>query len=301
MTFRLENPIGTGLIAAFLLCAVVPGAVRAEDTETPAAAPAPTVPAAAAPLPLPPRPLAARLPAAGGAAGRSGEVIRGQLRPQRHTVLAAGMAGRLISVSVEQGKRVEAGDELARFDCAALEAEQAIATARLAGADVKFKVNMRLAKMQNVSGLDLEVSRAELAASHAELKRVNVRLANCVVTAPFAGTVVEKNAQAFQYLAEGAALLRLMDTQALEIEAVVPSTWLPGLAAGAPFRIRLDETGTDVAAAIDRTTGEVDSVSQTVRLIGRLVDPPDGLMPGMSGVVTLPRQPASPAAAPNAP
>ncbi|WP_337997989.1 efflux RND transporter periplasmic adaptor subunit [Oleispirillum naphthae] len=280
------------LLRAVIVLAAVCGLPGGACAETPALAGGTVAPDA--PLPVPPVAHPAGLtPYPSGfsgtaAAERPGNAIRGQIRPRHHTILAAGMAGRLESIPVEPGKTVVKGMELARFDCAAVTASHNVAKARAEAAAAKFHVNERLSRMQNVSGLDLELSRAELAIANAEISRIVAVERNCAIKAPFAGVVTEKAVQAFQYVAEGTPLLRLVDTRGLQVEAAVPSLWIDSLKPGSRFAIRIDETGAVVAGEIERTTGEVDAVSQTVRIIGRLIDPPEGLMPGMSGMLSLP-------------
>ena len=83
-------------------------------------------------------------------------------------------------------------------------------------------------------------------------------------------------------------ILELIDTRNLEIEMVLPSLNLILFQAGKQFEFLIDETDQTVEAVIDRVVNVIDPVSQTVRVIGILTDPPDNLMPGMSGVVFFP-------------
>jgi len=211
--------------------------------------------------------------------------IRGQLRARQFTTLAASLSGKLTSFPVSQGQRVSKGQAIAVFDCQMERAEKEVATAKLGAAESKLEVNNQLAQYKNISGLDLILSKSEVAIQQAELSRIQSLLAKCSVSAPFSGIVSQKKAQAYQYMKEGEPLLELVDTSNLEVEMVIPSRWLRKLPIGTLFTIQLDEFALPVKARIDRNVGAIDPVSQTIRVIGVLVSAQPNLLPGMSGEV----------------
>lgn len=216
--------------------------------------------------------------------------VRGQLRPVQHAVLAAGMFGQLSKFPIVVGSRVKEGDLLVEFNCLAVEAEMAMSVARLSSAKTALEVNMRLAEMENISALAVEQSKAEVAVGEADLRRSEAAVDQCKIYAPFAGTVIEKFVQSHQFVAAGEPLLRLVDANNLEVEAVLPSSWLLWLKPGVTFKVRVDELGLVVDAKLTRVVDEVDPVSQTIRILGSLVAPPPELLPGMSGRLIFRRQ-----------
>lgn len=213
--------------------------------------------------------------------------IRGQLKARQFTILAANLPGKLINFPVTIGQRLSKGQTIAVFDCQIEKAEKEVAVAKLGAAQSKLQVNTQLAQYKNVSDLELTLSKADVAVQKAELNRIEAVLSKCVVTSPFAAVVSEKAAQAYQYVKEGDPLLQLVDTSHLEVEMVIPSKWLKKLVGGSQFSLKLDEFDTPVQAKIDRNVGTIDPVSQTIRVIGTLINPPAALLPGMSGEVVF--------------
>ncbi|HYD71060.1 efflux RND transporter periplasmic adaptor subunit [Azospirillum sp.] len=211
--------------------------------------------------------------------------VRAQLRARQHTTLSAGLSAVVSGFPVAEGDTVAAGAVLASLECSVQQASSALARARLTQAQAKLRVAERMTKLNAASVLEFDLSRAEVDAARAEVAAIDATLRKCEIRAPFAGTVVAKPAQAHQHVAEGTALLELVDTGSLEVEMVVPSVWLRWLREGSPFSLTLDENGRSLAAKVDRIVGRVDPVSQTIRLLGRLDAPPPGLLPGMSGFV----------------
>lgn len=213
--------------------------------------------------------------------------VRGQLRPINHTVLAAGIAGRIDVFKVVVGTQVEKGDMLLEMDCREVEAQLAISAAQIQAANSRHTVNERLADANNISLLEYDLSLAALAVARAERQKVLAQQQFCLIEAPFSGVVTNKSAQAFQHVQIGQPLLEIIDNSSLEVEAVVPSSWLSQNALDRGFTILIDETNTAHQGKFDRTAGVVDPVSQTVRLIGHLIEPPSQLIAGMSGKISL--------------
>ncbi len=228
------------------------------------------------------------LNAATPARSNQGESFRGQLRPVNFTQISAGIDAKLISFPVRAGNRVEEGEIIAEFNCAVERANSTIEQAREEAASRRVEVNERLRQLNNLSELELELSRSELDIARAEVERTSSIVSECIIRAPFSGTVTEKYVEAFQFVSRGEVLLELTDTRNLEIEMVLPSLNLLRYQPGQHFEFLIDETDQSVNALIDRVVNIIDPVSQTIRVIGTLVEPPDNLMPGMSGVVFFP-------------
>ena len=221
----------------------------------------------------------------------AGIFVRGQVKAKHHAVLSARISATLNRLSAHEGDRVKAGAPLARFDCTPLQAELLVAQTRRRAALTKLDVNQRLATANNLSKLDLALSEAEVELAKAEEQGIRAKLSRCSLSAPFSGVITEQHAQAHEYVAEGDPVFRLVNTKDLLIEMVVPSVWLGKLAIGTEFGLEVDELDRRVTAKILYIVGEVDAVSQTVRVVGKPVRAQGRLVPGMSGNVSFTFQP----------
>jgi multidrug efflux pump subunit AcrA (membrane-fusion protein) len=117
----------------------------------------------------------------------------------------------------------------------------------------------------------------------AETRSLEARCGGCKVFAPFDGRVVEKMAQVHEIAQPNQALIKIINDSKLELVLMVPSAWLPALAQGTRFKVAVDESGATLDARIVQSTGLIDPVSQSARLIGELVGPAEGVQAGMSG------------------
>ena len=215
------------------------------------------------------------------------QVIRAQLVPRSFTTLSSETAARLDRISHRAGEHFQKGETLVEFDCVTQRAQVAKARAVLKAAEKTYAVHKRLFDLKSLSGLDLEVSAAEIDKAKADLAMADAMQSKCVVEAPFAGVVVDQKAREFQYTTPGQPLLEIVDDKALELEFIVPSAWLRWLKTGYAFSVAVDETGKTYHAHVELLGGRVDPVSESIKVTGTIDGDAQDLMPGMSGRVVM--------------
>lgn len=210
---------------------------------------------------------------------------RALLVPEHEAALAAPMAGRVLEITRREGEAFAKGELLVRFDCAVLEATQRRHRAELGAARRVLDARRRLYRLSSSSELELALAESEVEKAAAQLELVQAQLADCRIEAPYAGRVERREARAYEAVAAGQPLLRVLDDRAIEIRINAPSAWLRWLQPGAAFTVAIDETGATHAARLERLNARVDAASQTIELIARFTEArPAGLLAGMSGV-----------------
>lgn len=233
------------------------------------------LPAQAAPAPAP------------VAAALDSREIRAQLAPRRYTTLAAEIGAKINRLPLAEGAAFRQGQLLVQFDCALQQAQLAKAEAALMAADTNWKGNQKLAQLNSVGQVELDVSKAEAQKAQAEVAANRTLLGKCQVTAPFAGRIAEQKAREQQYVQPGQALMEILDDSTLELEFIVPSRWLSWVRGGTAFQVSIDETGKTYPAKVQRIGARVDPVSQSVKL-NAVIDGRFGeLIAGMSGKVLM--------------
>lgn len=203
-----------------------------------------------------------------------------------HTaVLSSQIAGRVNAVPLLEGQSFKEGDLLVGFDCDLMQARVEISHATLSAEAKSLENKRKLLKLQSIG--DLEVALGEIAVRKAqgELKAARYIAEQCKILAPFPGRVVLRNVQPHETVAPGDPLLSVLDDSTLELELVLPSSWLSWLKNGHEFNVAIDETGDMVPATIERLAARVDPVSQTVNAYARFSSEAqsDFLVAGMSG------------------
>ena len=184
-----------------------------------------------------------------------------------------------------EGSAFRAGQLLVSFDCTLQQAQLRKAEADLDGAAQTLKSNQRLAELNSVGQLELDLSRSAVNKARAEVGAHQAVLGKCSVAAPFAGRVAEQKIREQQYVQPGQALLDIIDDSVLELEFLVPSRWLSWLKVGGKFEVQIDETGKRYPAKFIRIGARVDPVSQSVKVAAAIDGKFPELIAGMSGRV----------------
>jgi membrane fusion protein (multidrug efflux system) len=246
----------------------------------------PAVPARAAGSQPPAAPTAVA-PAAPATAANDPREIRAQLAPLRFTTLASEIGAKINRLPVTEGGSFRAGQVLVQFDCALQRAYLEKARAVLAGSEKTFTANRRLAELNSIGRVELELSEAEVIKNRAEVSATATMLAKCSIAAPFSGRIAEQKAREQQFVQPGQALLEIIDDSVLELEFIVPSRWLAWLKPGHTFKVAIDEVGKTFPAKVQRIGARVDPVSQSVKLTATIDGRFPELVAGMSGRVTM--------------
>ena len=213
--------------------------------------------------------------------------IRAQLSPRRFTTLAAEIGAKVNRLPVQEGGAFHAGQTLVQFDCALQRAQFDRARAVLSGADKTWTANKRLAELNSIGKVEVDLSESEVIKNRAEVNGSAAVLGKCAIAAPFAGRVAEQKVREQQYVQPGQALLEIIDDSVLELEFIVPSRWLAWLKPGHVFQVAIDEVGKSFPAKVQRIGARVDPVSQSVKLVAAIDGKFPQLIAGMSGRVTM--------------
>ena len=202
--------------------------------------------------------------------------------------IGAEINARITKLPAREGDRFKTGDVLVQFDCRKLDAEHDAAVAAFEGHRAAFENASEMAKFQAAGSLSVEQARYEMQRAEAEARGLAARRDGCTVVAPFDGRVTEKIAQVYEIAQPNQPLIKIINEGKLELVLIVPSNWLVHLPQGSEFSVEVDETQEIYKARIVQSTGLIDPVSQTARLIGEIAGQAPHLFPGMSGTAIFP-------------
>ncbi|MBS4149917.1 efflux RND transporter periplasmic adaptor subunit [Pseudomonadota bacterium DY0742] len=220
-------------------------------------------------------------------AGFERQEIRAQLLPRQFTTLAAEIGAKVKKLPVPEGGAFKAGQTLVSFDCSVQQAMLQKARAELSAADATDKANRRLAELNSVGQLEVDLGRAGRQKAVAEVGAQQAVLDKCNIAAPFAGRIAEQKVREQQFVQPGQPLLDILDDSVLELEFLVPSAWLVWLRSGQRFEVEIDETGQRYPARFERIGARVDPVSQSVKVAAAIDGRFPELIAGMSGRVHI--------------
>jgi len=203
------------------------------------------------------------------------------------SVVAAGALLATIDDTTVRAQLSSAEGAVAEAEAAREEADRAISQAE-AGKTLAEKTFERFRKLlegkvvtqqefdevemrRTVAGKDLERAQqkraqgsAKIAQARGQADAAKAMLAWTRVTAPFAGVIVEKRADAGSMAVPGVPLFVLEDSRRHRIEVFVPETYLPLLGNGTPVRVALDaDPGKPFSAVVTEIDPAIDPASRT--------------------------------------
>ncbi len=187
--------------------------------------------------------------------------VAGTVISRHEASLAAEVAGKLVMVR-DVGSRLQEGAMVARVDptfvklkIEEFEAQVEADRARLGFFKSEVTRNKRLAKQNNAAQIrldevraDQEVARNELRISQVRLKQAREELRRHVIRTPFAAVVVERLIRRGEHAAIGDAVVRVIDSHALEVQARVPLGTLNFVRAGDTLTLKVD--GREISAPV---------------------------------------------------
>lgn len=204
------------------------------------------------------------------AAVRRGSVAReatvaGVLSPVRSVGVNAQLGGALLSVRVEEGDVVRAGQVLAEVDSRELRAQVRSAEASLELARSTAERSERLFKDRVVTAAEHERDQAALAAAQASFDALRTRLGYASVRAPTSGVITEKRVEAGDVVQTQTRLFTVADVSMLVVRVQVSELDIMGVSPGQSVDVTVDAFGaTRFQGTIRRIFPAADSVTRMV-------------------------------------
>lgn len=226
------------------------------------------------------------------ASGYSAEAV---VEAGRESTLAAQVAGRIMTLAVDAGDTVKAGQLLARIDdseaknsIAGSQAQIAQAQANLANAKIQYERAQKLVarKFMSESSLDsaqaqYKAAQAQLAAAQADAAQSSTTRGFATIVAPFGGLVSARLAQVGEMASLGRPLLTLFDPATLRVVASIPQENLRAVRKAGRASIELPESGRWVEATSVTVLPAADSRTHISQVRLELPKGAIGIYPGM--------------------
>jgi RND family efflux transporter MFP subunit len=223
----------------------------------------------------------------------------GPLVAPQTAMVRAKAGGTLLSLSVAEGSRVQAGQVLGRIELADMGSRLAergammeSARATLAQAERTHANNERLAQQQFISASALDVSRsaldtarAQLSAAQAALDTTRVGLRDGSLVAPIAGIVAKRHAVPGEKVSPEQQVLTIVDLARLELAGTVGTHEVARLTPGAAVQVQVEGMATPVAGRIARIAPAAEPGTRSIGVTIALDNPKETLRAGQYALV----------------
>ena len=193
--------------------------------------------------------------------------LTGTVEANRDVIISAEEGGVIRELFVEKGRRVQAGQPIARIDDAVLAAqvEQARAQARLA--EETWQRRKRLYEEDKV-GSELAYLESKYSAEQAtaSLRSLEERLARTTIKAPIAGILEDRRVEVGTMVSPGTPVARVLQLTPVKVAAGVPERYTQDVRSGDSVSVRFAALGGD-------------SYTGTISYVGSAVDPGNRTFP----------------------
>jgi RND family efflux transporter MFP subunit len=237
------------------------------------------------------RPMTARMPAV--------LEFSGPLVAPQTAVVRAKAGGALLALSVAEGGRVAAGQNIGRIELAELGSRVAernalleSARAALVQAERTHASNERLAAQQFISSnaLDgsraaLDTARANLAAAQASLDTTRVGLRDANLVAPIAGIVAKRHALPGEKVSPEQPVLTIIDLARLELAGMVGTHEVARIRPGLAVQMRVEGVDQPVAGRVARIAPAAEPGTRSIGVTIEMANPKELLRAGQYAMV----------------
>lgn len=200
-------------------------------------------------------------------------------------------SGVALSVLVEEGDVVRAGQTLVRLDSSRAQLQAAQTSAQMNKLRNQYARSQQLAAQKLVSAADNDQIRFDLENARAANRLANLELSYANVKAPISGVVASRSIKTGNFVQINTPILRIVDISRLEAVLNVPERELATLKSGLLVQLQVDALpGKTFSGTIDRVSPVVDSGSGTFRVVAAFdggVQESGRLQPGMFGRVRI--------------
>jgi len=169
--------------------------------------------------------------------------VAGMLEPLRTVGVNAQLPGALLSVRVEEGDVVRAGQVLAEVDAREIAAQVRSAEASLVLATSTAERSEQLWRERIIVAAEYERDQAALVAAQAALDQLRTRLGFATVRAPITGVVLERRVERGDVVGSQARLFSIADVSTLVLRVLVSELDVGGVAEGRAVDVTVDAAG----------------------------------------------------------
>ncbi len=212
----------------------------------------------------------------------------GTLEPNERVDLTLNAADRVTAIYFDDGERVREGKTLL-----SLAQREQVALVEAAEAEVEearrqLERVTRLARQNAVSQSELDTARRTYDAADAQLRAVQSRQRDRVLVAPFDGLLGFRQVSVGSFVGPGDVIATLIDDSEMNLDFLVPSTFLRVLRPGVAIEATTDDLpGQIFEGAIATLDNAIDPVTRSVRIRAILPNEDQQLRAGMFMQVTL--------------
>jgi multidrug efflux system membrane fusion protein len=215
--------------------------------------------------------------------------VNGRTAPARVVEINAETDGRVVSIGVERGERLDRGEVIVRLDERDRKARLSQAEATVKQRELEYAGRSQLMNESNVSEAQLQEAAALLETARAELARAQLDIDYMVIRAPFDGALQDRAVEVGDYVKTGDPVARFVDERKLIVSADVSEFDAHYVAKGKKGSARL-ATGQMVEGTVRYVAPVADESTRTFRVELEVDNATGSYRGGMTAELMIPAE-----------
>jgi RND family efflux transporter MFP subunit len=225
---------------------------------------------------------------------RKGEIsLSGSVEGSRTAKLGFLVAGKIATISVQEGQEVRAGQVLASLDPESYSIALEIADAGLAQVQDEYDRLAALHAKGSVAESDFAKVAGGLRQAKAQRRLQARNLDDTRLVSGFSGVLLQRGAEIGEIVPSGAPLFTVANLDPVKVTAAVPERELRRLRIGQKARLRIDAIDTSLVGKVVEVGALADAATRSFSVKLEVANPRHRLRPGMVARITLASQDSS--------
>ena len=225
----------------------------------------------------------------------------GALVAPNTAMVRAKATGTLLTLDVQEGQRVKAGEVLGRIDVSDLASHVAERSANLAAvrttlaqAQRTHESNIGLANDKFISPIALDSSKSQLdsakaqvAAAEAALDSARIALRDASLVAPISGIVSKRYVVAGEKVTAEQQVVNIVDLRMLELAGTVGTQDVARLSAGMPVELKIEGVDKPLQGKLARIAPAAEAGTRSIGVAVQLQNPKETMRAGQYAVAQV--------------
>jgi len=212
----------------------------------------------------------------------------GSIRATQGVKISSEVAGTIVELHIESGRRVEKDAVLLQLDTSTEKAQLRAVEAQLDLAKINLQRVEKLRADNTVSVSELDSARSAVNTSQANADAIRAAIEKKTIRAPFPGILGLRQVDLGQYIDAGRFIVSLQALNTVYVDFSLPQQDLANLKTGMRVRVTTDTyPGKTFEGTLSAINPDLDPVTRSVPLRGSLDNPDHLLRPGMFAKVEV--------------
>lgn len=213
--------------------------------------------------------------------------VTGQVEADQNIVVSPESMGKIVSILVKEGDRVQKGAVLARLNTESIERSIEEIKVNLNLATTIYNRQANLWKQQIGSEMEYLKAKSDKESMEQKLEALQAQLNMAVVKAPITGVVDEIIQKQGEMASPSSPFARLVNINQVYVTADLSETYLQKVHAGDAVNIDFPVIGKTIQAKVFRTSSVIDAGTRTFRIRVNLDNGTNEIKPNMLSVLKI--------------